>query len=44
MSRGRVIDRNYVSKLLLFVVVVVVVVVVDDVVVVFLMPLYDVSV
>ena len=43
MSRGRVIDRNYVSKLLLFVVVVVVVVV-DDVVVVFLMPLYDVSV
>ena len=43
MSRGRVIDKNYVSKLLLFVVVVVVVVV-DDVVVVFLMPLYDVSV
>ena len=42
MSRGRVIDKNYVSKLLLFVVVVVVVV--DDVVVVFLMPLYDVSV
>ena len=43
MSRGRVIDKNYVSKLLLFVVVVVVVIV-DDVVVVFLMPLYDVSV
>ena len=43
MSRGRVIDKNYVSKLLPFVVVVVVVVV-DDVVVVFLMPLYDVSV